>query len=83
MREPDTRDKQGQDSRAFSYLDLDTFWDNEAPPLEKKMPNELGIYNMCGSVLEWCQDTYGKYSSSNQINPCMNDPSFSQKAFSE
>jgi formylglycine-generating enzyme required for sulfatase activity len=34
-----------------------------------KYPNELGLYDMTGSVMEWCSDWYGPYSSNAQTNP--------------
>ena len=34
-----------------------------------KAPNELGLYDMSGSVFEWCQDFYGEYSSEAQVDP--------------
>lgn len=37
--------------------------------VKTKSPNELGIYDMSGNVLEWCHDWKCKYGSDSQINP--------------
>jgi formylglycine-generating enzyme required for sulfatase activity len=34
-----------------------------------KQPNELGLYDMSGNVLEWCSDMCGDYSSNAQFDP--------------
>ena len=39
------------------------------PIVGTKYPNELGLYDMSGSVSEWCQDWDGNYSSNAQTNP--------------
>ena len=38
-------------------------------PVATKKANELGLYDMSGNVLEWCNDWYGDYHSNSQTNP--------------
>ena len=68
----------GNKSRGYQYSgsnnlsDVAWFLDNSGEmthAVGTKQPNELGIYDMSGNVFEWCQDRFGEYDSSSQVNP--------------
>ena len=67
----------GQKSKGYTYAGSNNIdevaWypDNCTQPqaIGKKMPNELGIYDMTGNVYELCYDWYGPYSAEAQTNP--------------
>ena len=70
----------GINSQGFKYSGSNTvddvawYFDTSSStthPVATKAPNELGIYDMSGSVYEWCNDWYSRsyYTSESQTNP--------------
>ena len=70
----------GQDSQGFIYAGSDNpddvawYADNsneQLHPVGEKEPNELGLYDMCGNIFEWCWDWYDQdyYAASPLSDP--------------
>ncbi len=68
----------GNKSKGYKYAGSDTVGDvawytsnsgSMTQEVGKKLPNELGIYDMSGNVWEWCSDYYDSYTSDAKTNP--------------
>ena len=68
------RNKSKGDKYSGSNNLCDVAWyidnsNNTSHAMGTKAPNELGIYDMTGNVMEWVSDWKGSYSSGAQTNP--------------
>ncbi|MDD5817546.1 MAG: formylglycine-generating enzyme family protein [bacterium] len=68
----------GNKSKGYKYSGSNNLGDvawyidnsnNTSHAMGTKVPNELGIYDMTGNVMEWVSDWKGSYSSGAQTNP--------------
>ena len=61
------------DSLDTVTIDSNAVWYYNSPfstqPVATKSPNAWGLYDMSGDVWEWCNDWFGNYGDSSQINP--------------
>jgi len=59
----------------WTYVNLKPVWKGYesghiyTSPVGSFAPNELGIYDICGNVYEWCWDWYGDYRENPVQNP--------------
>jgi formylglycine-generating enzyme required for sulfatase activity len=68
----------GSESQNFKYAGGNTpddvlwYYENsetQSHQIGKKAPNELGLYDMSGNVMEWCWDWQGVYTAAAKENP--------------
>lgn len=64
----------GIKSKGFVYSGSDNLakvacYSSNIEEVGRRLPNELGIYNMSGNVEEWCEEKKGKYTDADVVDP--------------
>ena len=63
----------GDEASRYGVLnDIAWYGDNsggETHAVATKLPNALGLYDMLGNVMQWCQDFYDNYPTASMVNP--------------
>jgi formylglycine-generating enzyme required for sulfatase activity len=68
----------GSQSRGYKYSGSNTIGDvawyngnsgNKTQTVGTRQPNELGLYDMSGNIMEWCSDWFGNYPNTSQTSP--------------
>lgn len=57
----------GNDINSLAWYEKNS--NGRTHPVGLKKPNELGLYDMAGNVMEWCQDWFNAYGSDLAIHP--------------
>jgi formylglycine-generating enzyme required for sulfatase activity len=57
------------DSAAITDYTWSQLNSSETKPVAKKIKNAFGLFDMCGNVIEWCNDRYGNYDSVSVTDP--------------
>ena len=63
------KDELNLDKANYSGKWGDLNYNGKAKPVKSYPPNQWGLHEMHGNVLEWCEDWYGEYPSEPVVDP--------------
>ena len=54
---------------SYSWIPAAGSYNQATQIVGQKLPNGFGLYDLIGDVYQWCQDYWGSYSASPQVDP--------------